>query len=188
MPITNFIIIICWIVFICYWAVSAFRVKKDVGRSARWFHFLLIRAFLVVVAFWLILTGADSLRVLAIRPSTPAAGIVGAVLCVAGVAFAIWARYHLGSNWSGVPSIKEGHELVTSGPYRFVRHPIYTGILAAIFGSALAGVAFWFIVFAIAAVVFVLRIKKEEGFMMQLFGERYAVYRARTKALIPGVW
>ena len=102
-----------------------------------------------------------------------AVGVFGVALCSLGIAIAVWARMHLGRNWNVEPSIQEGHELVISGPYRFVRHPIYTGMLVAIFGSALVGGPPWFIAFIAACVLFVWRVKTEEKFMMELFPEQY---------------
>ncbi len=113
---------------------------------------------------------------------------LGAVLCVAGIAFAIWARWHLGRNWSATPSIKEGHELVASGPYRFVRHPIYTGIILALLGSALTNSVIWVAFFIIFTINFIARIPIEERYMLQLFPGEYPEYKKRTKALIPFVW
>lgn len=109
-------------------------------------------------------------------------------MCGLGLALAIWARKHLGTNWSREPSVQAGHELVTSGPYRVVRHPIYTGILAAIFGLVLVGGTLWLIMFGGMLLMFVWRVKREEEFMMQLFPQQYPEYKKRTNALIPFVW
>jgi protein-S-isoprenylcysteine O-methyltransferase len=115
-------------------------------------------------------------------------GWIAAILSVAGIAFAIWARFHLGRNWSGVPTKKENHELVTSGPYRWVRHPIYSGVLLAAFGSALTGTIFGIGVFLVASIIFFFRIDKEEKIMLELFPNEYPAYQAMTKRLIPFVW
>ncbi len=84
--------------------------------------------------------------------------------------------------------MKIDHELVTSGPYQYVRHPIYTGVLTALFGSGLVNGPFWMVVFVTGALVFAWRIRLEESYMMELFPDQYPEYRARTKALIPAVW
>ena len=122
-------------------------------------------------------------------PHTAAIWDVALLLTVLGCGFAIWARVTLGANWSGRVTVKEGHELVTRGPYRITRHPIYTGILLALVGTALA-VGEWRGVVAIVviALAFVLKISQEERMMMQTFPAAYPEYRQRVKALVPGVF
>jgi protein-S-isoprenylcysteine O-methyltransferase Ste14 len=107
---------------------------------------------------------------------------------MAGLAVALWARVILGRNWSGVVTLKEGHELVERGPYRFVRHPIYTGILTMFFATALvrghvAGFAGVLLMFA----SFWIKLGREEKLMLQQFPERYAAYQHRAKRIIPFV-
>jgi protein-S-isoprenylcysteine O-methyltransferase len=112
---------------------------------------------------------------------------IGSMLCVAGIALAIWARLHLGRNWSPAPALKEGHELVTSGPYRLVRHPIYTGILTALLGSSLVSIAA-LIALVVVGAMFIWRVGAEEKLMMQQFPNEYPQYKRNTRALIPYVW
>jgi protein-S-isoprenylcysteine O-methyltransferase len=115
--------------------------------------------------------------------------VAGVSLSVSGVAFAIWARRHLGTNWSLNPSLKEDHQLVTSGPYRFLRHPIYTGMLTGLLGSLLATFSpVWFYLLIVMIVTFIYRVHVEDNMMMQTFPEAYAAYKKKTKALIPFVW
>lgn len=119
------------------------------------------------------------------------AAIVNAalLLTVIGCGFAIWARLTLGANWSGRVTVKADHELVTRGPYAITRHPIYTGILLALVGTALA-VGEWRGILAIAviAMAFLLKISQEEKMMVQTFPAAYPEYRQRVKALVPGVF
>jgi protein-S-isoprenylcysteine O-methyltransferase Ste14 len=121
-------------------------------------------------------------------PDSVALQYAAAAIAVAGCAFAIWARLTLGANWSGRATVKEGHELITSGPYAFARHPIYTGLLTAVLGTALAR-GEWRCLVAIFIIAFALMVKmsQEERLMMQTFPDAYRVYRQRVKALIPGV-
>jgi len=185
MTILNWLIVIFWFVFVLYWAISSIGVKKNI-RTGEWRRDAGIRILLVVVVIILFQAGSYW-RYFGYHFS----GIVqlaGTILCGAGIVFAIWARWHLGKNWSGTPSMKEGHELITSGPYRFVRHPIYTGMIAAILGSALVGGAVWLFVFIVMAANFLYRIPVEERYMMKLFPDQYPEYKKRTKALVPGVW
>lgn len=184
----NTLVVIFWLIFLLYWAVSAVGVKKRVpGKGSR-------KAW-VLSRIVLILTLVALYKLRIFSPlwhsdffTNGAVRIAGVLLTALGIAFAVWARRHLGRNWSGLATIKIDHELVTSGPYRFVRHPIYTGILVALFGSGLVNGPFWMVVVVAAAFVFAWRIRVEEMYMMELFPDQYPAYRARTKALIPAVW
>jgi len=193
------VILSSWAVFLLVWGVAAFSVKRDVrGRgfasvwSSAWPIRFLIGLFLIAAA---LRTGAGARG----RPGffagratlfVPAAalGWTAAAIVVIGIAFAIWARVTLGRNWSPRPSMKEHHELVTNGPYAYVRHPIYTGMLVAAFGSALTGSAFAIGVFLLASVLFLSRIPREEKIMLDLFPSAYPPYQTRTKRLIPLIW
>ena len=186
------IIAILWLGFLLYWAVSAIGVKKHVPGKGSWRNWALGRIALIaglifiyrtpaLSPFWHFADGLTFFQSEAVR-------IAGTVLTVLGIGFAVWARRHLGRNWSGRPTMKVDHELVTSGPYRFVRHPIYTGILAALAGTSLVNGPFLLVAVVAALLIFVWRIRKEEGYMMELFPDVYPAYRARTKALIPAVW
>jgi len=191
MPIFARLIAALWLVFIVYWIVSAIRAKRRIRRSSgllgRWFRLaIIIGAFrLQHLPFFQKLSRDLHLGV---ASSNPAIGIFGVILCAAGIAFAIWARRHLGRNWGMPMSLQEGHELVTTGPYTRVRHPIYTGILLAMFGSALAVGAAWFLPFIVACAYFVYSAKTEEKIMIEQFPNEYPSYQARTKMLVPFVW
>lgn len=175
-----------WILFYSYWLVSAIGVKKAV-RATPWRKGAGLRLLLVVIA--IMLTRLLRIRhIFAVRPSSIALNIFGIVLCIAGLAFAVWARVNLGRNWGTPMSFKEGHELVTTGPYSFVRHPIYTGILVATIGTGFVVSMVWLLFFAIICPYFVYSARTEERLMMRAFPDRYPEYRNRTKALIPFVW
>lgn len=108
---------------------------------------------------------------------------------IAGLLFAVWAREHLGRNWSQAVTIKQGHELITTGPYAVVRHPIYTGMLAGLLGTAIAlSQVRGFMAFVIFFVMFWLKLRKEEQWMRSQFGETYATYAHQTAALVPYVF
>ncbi len=114
-------------------------------------------------------------------------GGLGVVICALGVALAMRARIDLGQNW-GIPmSRRVNPELVMSGPYRFVRHPIYSGILLAMIGSTLATGPLWIVALALGGGYFVYSARREEAYMMERFPDRYPAYRQRTKLLIPFV-
>jgi protein-S-isoprenylcysteine O-methyltransferase Ste14 len=194
------IIIGCWVIYLLVWAVSAFNVKRDIrgGSGNLWQQFWLLR--LVVAAILLLLVAAriatgtehfTNSRLIFSRVIFPQSTVIGwtdAALSVIGVSFAIWARVHLGRNWSPRPTAKENHELVTTGPYAYVRHPIYTGLLLMALGAALTGSLWGIGVFIFAILLFISRIGREEKIMLELFPEAYPRYQARTKKLIPWVW
>jgi len=125
---------------------------------------------------------------LVLVPRTAIILAVAASLCVFGLLGALWARRTLADNWSGLVTLKEGHELVQRGPYRFVRHPIYTSLLLMVMGSATAAarLAAW-LGFLLFAASFWIKIRQEEALMMRHFPEAYPAYKARVKALVPFV-
>jgi protein-S-isoprenylcysteine O-methyltransferase Ste14 len=113
---------------------------------------------------------------------------VGLAVTVLGAVFAIWSRVTLGRNWSSVPQVKEQHELVVKGPYRIVRHPIYTGLILAVAGTGLAqNKGIWLIMVVLIFASYWLKIRVEERLMMETFPGEYPEYRRRVKALIPGI-
>jgi protein-S-isoprenylcysteine O-methyltransferase Ste14 len=180
------IIRVCWIIFVIVWSLGAVSTKRTIyressGERARYWLVLVIGYFLVIKSSSL----AHPLDWLVI-PHTTSSGWSGAFLCLSGLLFAIWARVILGRNWSGVITLKEGHELIERGPYRVVRHPIYTGILAMFAGTAIAmgyfgGFLGLFLVFA----SFWLKLKREEDLMLKNFPGQYAAYQRRAKRIIP---
>jgi protein-S-isoprenylcysteine O-methyltransferase Ste14 len=123
-----------------------------------------------------------------IVPHTVPVIAIALMIVVTGVALACWSRYLLGRNWSSVVQIKQDHELIEAGPYRYIRHPIYTGILLAFIGSALkVGDVRGIFAVLIVFISFWRKLRMEERMLGETFGEVYVAYRARTKALIPGV-
>jgi protein-S-isoprenylcysteine O-methyltransferase Ste14 len=142
----NTIILVSWAAFLLVWGVGALFVKRDVrgrGYATAWQRYWVLR--LAVAAFIVILAvrlgrRADSSEAVFFSPGIfmppPAVDWVGAAFTAIGISFAIWARVNLGRNWSSRPAVKEHHEFVTTGPYAYVRHPIYTGIILAALGSA----------------------------------------------------
>jgi protein-S-isoprenylcysteine O-methyltransferase Ste14 len=193
------IILACWATFIIVWVLLSFNTKRDIrgGYSGVWRQFWLLR---IVAAIALVFFAIRVARGMAnypspglifshqIFPQFPVLGWIAAALSLIGVAFAIWARVHLGSNWSPRPAVKEHHELVTSGPYAYVRHPIYTGVVLMAFATLLTGSMFGIGVFIIASFFYILRIHKEEKIMLNLFPNEYPAYQSRTKRLVPFLW
>lgn len=179
-----------WIGFVVYWLILA-QFNKKAKRSARWSGW---GARAAIIAGVLLVTGwrrrgtgglAGSIgRSLAVHPGM-ASQWTGVALCLAGFAFAFWARAHLGRNWGMPMSLRQGHELVTSGPYAYVRHPIYSGIMLAMIGSALAVGVLWLALFVLYFAYFLFSARTEEKMMLAQFPDTYPQYRRRTKMLIP---
>lgn len=181
------IIFACWIAFFVYWLFASVRVKAVAERQSagsRLFHsvYLWIGALLLLRDMPFL--GLDH-RWLAY---TPRLGAAAAFITAAGVALAIWARTTLGGNWSGAVTIKQGHELVQRGPYRWVRNPIYTGLLLMFAGTALAiGEMRGLAAVALVYLGFWIKIRQEEAFMLRQFPDAFPAYRDRVRALIPFV-
>lgn len=179
----NSLVLIFWLIFCAYWLLSAIGNKQYVPGSRR--RGSIIRIFLIITLFVLFQIPSVRKSILFHRTTFhPAITLTGVLLCAAGIAFAIWARIYLGRNW-GVPmSLRKGHELVTTGPYRLVRHPIYTGILLATLGSSLAAGLWWSIAFLVFCVYFTYSAATEEKMMMREFPDQYAKYKKRTRGMI----
>lgn len=168
------------------WIITAFRVKRTAVReSAReWMRHRLP----IWCAYILLLSPAldlTPLRLGLIREPGWVAGL-GAALTVAGLAIAVWARLVLGGNWSASVTLKHGHTLVTAGPYRWLRNPIYSGMLVMFLGSALvvAQGRAWVAVLVLVA-AFLVKIRQEERFMLRQFPREFPQYRQRSWALVP---
>jgi protein-S-isoprenylcysteine O-methyltransferase Ste14 len=138
----------------------------------------------VIVAFAILLFRVGAFRNNGLTSDPWRAGF-GLVLFAVGLGFAVWARIHIGRNWGTPMSQKDDPELVTSGPYQLVRHPIYSGILVAGVGTAVALSWAWLIAVALAAVYFIYSGLIEERNMTEQFPDSYPVYRRSTKMLVP---
>jgi protein-S-isoprenylcysteine O-methyltransferase Ste14 len=168
-----------WAAFWLYWLVAAFSMKK--GRLP-WSRELGVRAVLVVIVILLIRLGA--FRGHGINTSPWRAGI-GLVLFALGLGFAIWARMHIGRNWGTPMMQKDEPELVTGGPYHLVRHPIYSGILVAAVGTAMALSWLWLTAVVAAGVYFLYSATVEERYLTEQFPAIYPAYKRSTKMLVP---
>lgn len=182
MQAVELVFAIAWAAFWIYWLVAAFSMKRG---HVPWARELRIRALIVVVAIVLIRFGA--FRGHGLNTDPWRAG-VGLVLFALGLGFAIWARVHIGRNWGTPMSQKDDPELVTSGPYHLVRHPIYSGILFAGVGTAVALSWLWLIGVGLAGVYFVYSATVEERNMTKQFPETYPAYQRSTKMLVPFVF
>ena len=197
MNIYDSIILFSWAAFLLVWGVTALFVKRDMrggGHAAAWQRFWVLRiavaVLLVIFALRLgrLTRSSGSVFFRGIFMPSPALGWAAAAFTAIGIGLAVWARIYLGRNWSPRPAVKEHHELVTTGPYAYVRHPIYTGMMLAMLGSALIGSILGIVMFIVICITFALRIGKEERLMLELFPRQYPEYQKRTKRLVPFVW
>ncbi|HUI52607.1 MAG TPA: isoprenylcysteine carboxylmethyltransferase family protein [Terriglobales bacterium] len=176
----------CWLVFLLYWLVSASKLKAVKRREPiheRLFYMApMIVAYVLLFSDWMTFT---ELGRRFMRPN-PRISALGVAVTAVGVGLAIWARWHLGENWSAAVTLKKDHELISTGPYRGIRHPIYTGMMVAMAGTALAlGEVRGLIALVITMVAFYFKARKEERYMMSEFGEKYIAYKNRTGMLLP---
>ena len=170
---------IAWIIFGVYWLASAFAAKE--GRISRRRIPLNALTALSVVLLVRVFQGGS----LAVH--SPVLGAIGAVVFASGIALAIWARVHLGRNWGMPMTQKAEPELITSGPYRLVRHPIYSGLLTGVLGTALVTNLIGLVIVAILGGYFYYSASVEEKNLTATFPTAYPAYRTKTKMLIPFV-
>ena len=187
-PVYRLLFPALWLAWVLYWWLAAqgskiTQRKEPVGSRLLHMLPLMFAAYLL----W-----ADRIPVAFLNNRlftwTPWQFWVAALVTAAGLGFTAWARIHLGRNWSGTVTIKQDHQLITSGPYALVRHPIYTGLLLAFLGSALA-IGEWrgALAFAVAAIALWRKLRFEEHWMRQQFGDAYQSYAKRIAALVPFV-
>ena len=176
------IILVGWVVFWVYWLAAAISAKP--GR-ARWGRFAGARVALLLIV--LLLVRAKVFKGQTITDDPWLEG-VGLAVFASGLALAVWARVYLGRNWGTPMSEKVDAELVTTGPYHRVRHPIYSGIILAMVGTAVAVSWYWLIAAGLITVYFVYSAFMEERYMTGLFPDAYPAYRRSTKMLIPFVF
>lgn len=189
MPDAGQIISGIWIIVGVIWLISGIVSKASVRKQSA--KSRLLQAVPVVLGFVLLYDRDYSMGLLGVRFIYPSdtTDALAIALAAGGALFALWARFYLGGNWSANVTVKRNHQLVSKGPYAFVRHPIYAGFLCSMLGTALyvgqvralAGVAFAFIGWKLKSI-------QEEAFMREEFGAQYDAYRAKVKGLIPFIW
>lgn len=181
-------VLLCWLVWGVYWIISSRTAKQKAERqSAR------SRAgyFVFTVAGLILLTSNPS-HVYPLKkrvvPQTFAFALAGAIVCILGTIFTLWARRIIADNWSSDVAFKRGHELVEKGPYSIVRHPIYTGMLIMVLGTAIvAGALAQIVAIVFVFVGFWIKMKQEEALLVTHFPNEYPAYQKRTKRIIPFV-
>lgn len=175
-----------WLTLVAVWTAGLFMTRQTVRRQSRSSRFW--QSGIVLLGCWLLFGGGTGYRWLdgIAVPPTDLVEWAGLALTCIGVGFAIWARVMLGANWSGVVTVKQGHMLVRRGPYRIVRHPIYSGILLGLAGTALTrGFVHSLVALPVCAFGFWLKSITEEQFMIEQFGDEYLQYRREVPSLVP---
>jgi protein-S-isoprenylcysteine O-methyltransferase Ste14 len=175
-----------WLIFALYWLAGAFtaaKVKVREGRASS------LPRNLVLALGGVLLFGkwfSGSLLGRRFVPALPSIWAAGVLLTIAGLGLAFWARYHLGRNWSGQITLKENHTLVCTGPYRYLRHPIYSGILLAVVGTGLT-IGLYRALLGVLLIALGLwwKARQEDAWLARAFGEQFEQQRQRTGRLLP---
>ncbi len=184
----NRVITLVWMVVFTVWIAFAYDSDEPVQRKSDWRSRVAVGV--VTIAWGLLLFrrlgGPLAWRIV---PSTPLLLGIGFVLTLVGLAFALWSRYYLGRNWDAFITFKQNHQLIRTGPYGIVRHPIYAGFMLASIGTALAvGQLRCFIGAVLLIVAWGYKSGLEEAFLIHHFGGQYEQYCREVKRLIPHVW
>ena len=177
---------VLWVAFLVVWLIWAIRTKPVQRREG--FSSRLSYTIINVAAFYLMFAGDVPREYLRNRIYSPnwLTDALGIAITFAGIAFAVWARVYLGGNWSSSVTLKVGHQLVRSGPYRWVRHPIYTGLTLAMLGTAIVRAQLRGVIAVVLAYIgFKIKSKIEERVMTDTFGPEYDDYRSHTGAILP---
>jgi protein-S-isoprenylcysteine O-methyltransferase Ste14 len=182
MRVVDAVIAVGWVAFWIYWLAASVGVKP--GRS-NWNRFALIRVAAAIIVLVLVRAGAFRGH----RTTTsPALAALGLVVFFCGLGLAVWARICLGRNWGMPMSEKTDPDLITTGPYKLIRHPIYSGLLLALLGTAIAVSTYLLILVGLFGAYFIFAAVVEERRMTELFPESYQKYKRSTKMMIPFIF
>jgi len=175
-----------WLSWAVYWVWASRHAKPSERRESIGSRLLHVLPLLLAVGLLWSKRIPVALLNERLFPWAPWEFWIAALITAAGLLFTVWARVYLGRNWSGVVTIKQGHELIDAGPYALVRHPIYTGLLVAFIGSAVArGEWRGLLAVLIAWAALWRKLRLEERWMTERFGEQYVAYCQRVPALVP---
>jgi protein-S-isoprenylcysteine O-methyltransferase Ste14 len=175
----------CWIIFLVYWIVSGRSVKAAAERKGFPSALAYRVPNLLGIALFFLSHRTSPLN-LAVIPRSELTLILGDVVCGLGLVLAVWSRLTLGGNWSSDVTFKEDHQLIQTGPYRFARHPIYTGILTMLLGTAIyRGILGCWLGLLSVTFGFWIKLKQEERLLVPHFPDSYPAYKLRVKALVP---
>lgn len=185
MTTTGHIIIACWWIFFIIWLISAFRTKRIAERQS--VESALAHRIPVGIGWWLMLFPKwPGLLGRQVIPRTALLQVISAAICVLGLIFTLWARQTLAGNWSSDVTFKQDHELIRIGPYRIVRHPIYTGLLVMFLGTAMfIGQVRGGVSLLLITIGFWIKLRQEERLLLRHFPDTYPVYQREVRALVP---
>lgn len=176
--------LILWFSFFMYWTVASVnsaKTKSSESKASSYFHQITLNGALI-----LLFAPVPGLRAWFLPQRFHFLVAAGAIIQIGFVFFAVWARRHLGRNWSAEVRIGEGHELVRTGPYRFLRHPIYTAMLGMFLGTAIASSQIHaLLALGILFIAYLRKTRLEERILHQTFGPEWNSYRQQTWALVP---
>jgi len=175
-----------WMAIFIIWAISGLNTKRTVGSASD------ARARISLwgaLLGWLILFSRPGVLGERFVPIGPGVVYTGTALTAVGLGFALWARFTIGRNWGRLITVQEDHQLMRTGPYAIVRHPIYSGFMLATLGTAIAiGEVGGLVGTALVIISWAYKSRLEEAFMIEHFGAEYQQYRQQVKGLIPGIW
>ena len=180
-------IAVCWGVVALAWLAGAIyyqsREPEERVRASYLSPILITTIIMVVVS-----AAVPRADWLPLEVHTTGTRLLGLAILLAATVLTLWARFALGAMWTAAPTVKQEHQLRTSGPYAITRHPIYTGLLGMVLGSGLlAGAGRWVLYFPIYFVLLQFKIHAEERLMLAEFPEDYPRYRQRVPQLVPGL-
>jgi protein-S-isoprenylcysteine O-methyltransferase Ste14 len=185
----NQIIGILWIAMFALWFLTGFRLKQTMQSRSQGLS--RIAVYVVWAGWWLLFSHGFGRSLLARRVLEPSmvTAYCGLAITAAGLVFAVLARLYIGKNWSALIQVKQGHELIQTGLYALVRHPIYSGLMLATLGTAIAyGELSGFLGFIMVVSAWGYKSRLEESVMAEHFGAQYETYRSNVKGLVPFVW
>jgi protein-S-isoprenylcysteine O-methyltransferase Ste14 len=182
----RLLLLLPWVLLLIYWIIGAFKTRPTHEEESLASRYLVV--LVEVIAYLLVFNHATDIGFLGERfiPRTLTGALLGVLLTWLGIGLAIWARYHLAEYWSARVTIKEDHQLIRTGPYAHLRHPIYSGLVLATIGTALV-IGKWRCVlgFLLALVGYCIKARKEEEMLTQQFGDAFREHRKHAGFLLP---
>ncbi len=186
MPLISLIILVVWALFWVYWFIKATDSKKNLSIGIKkGIGFRLGILILAVVTIRLESNNLRNFNFTNLNDHNLAFEVIGLIVFISGLALAIWARAYLGRNWGMPMSEKHNPELITAGPYKYIRHPIYTGIITGFLGTAIAINISLLLIFFFASTYFIYSATKEEQYLARKFPKTFLKYKKTSKMLIP---